>query len=106
MRGTTRAALKQIYWARASGTLVRGLYVFRAAAYFDPHPDADRGYVFDLDAAGTDGGKNMLVLPDDPCLEGLTFRANDALVLIEALTGGPKQTPDRIDAQGHPRAGA
>lgn len=105
MRGTTRAALKQMYWARARGTLVRGLYLFRAAAFFDPHPDADRGYVFDLDAAGANGGKNLLVLPDDPGLEGLTFRANDALVLIEVLTGGPKQTPDRIDAHGHPVQG-
>lgn len=105
MRGTTRAALKQMYWPTARGTLVRGLYLFRTAAYFDPHPHADRGYLFDLDAAGSNGGKNLLVLPDDPDLEGLTFRANDALVVIEVLTSGPKLTPDRIDAQGHPVQG-
>lgn len=102
MRGTARAALKEIYWPQARGTLVQGFYLFRAAAYFDPHPNADRGYLFDLDADTSNGGKNLLVLPDDPDLEGLTFRANDALVLIEGLTSGPKLTPDRIDAQGHP----
>ncbi|MBO2465321.1 hypothetical protein [Actinomadura violacea] len=99
MRGTARAALKQMYWPHAS---VRGFYLFRAAAYFDPDPGADRGYLFDLDADSSGGGKNLRVLPDDPGLEGLTFRANDALVLIEELTSGPKLTPDRIDAHGHP----
>ncbi|MBB6399907.1 hypothetical protein BKA00_006821 [Actinomadura coerulea] len=105
MRGTARAALKQMYWPLARGTLVRGLYLFRAAAHHDPNPDADRGYLFDLDAESGKGGKNLLVLPDDPDLEGLTFRANDALVLIEVLTSGPKTTPEGIDVQGRPVQG-
>ncbi|MEV0404175.1 hypothetical protein [Actinoallomurus sp. NPDC050550] len=102
MRGTARAALKQMYWPQAKGTLVQGFYLFRTAAYFDPQPNADRGYLFDLDADTSDGGKNLYVLPDDPDLEGLTFRAEDALVLIEVLTSGPKLSTDRIDAHGHP----
>lgn len=102
MRGTARAALKEMYWPDARGSLVQGFYLFRAAAYFDPQPNADRGYLFDLDADTSGGGENLLVLPDDPDLEGLTFRANDALLLIEELTSGPRLTPDRIDAHGHP----
>jgi hypothetical protein len=102
VRGTTRAALKQMYWPHARDTLVRGYYLFRAAAHGDPQPNADRGYLFDLDAVAGDGGQNLRWLPDDPRLEGLTFRNEDALTLLEVLTAGPELTPDRIDADGHP----
>lgn len=102
LRGTARAALKEMYWPDARGTLVRGLYLFRAAAYGDPHPYADRGYVFHLDALTSDGGRNLFSLPDDPDMQGLTFRADMALFLIEELTSGPELTPHLIDADGYP----
>lgn len=103
VRGTTRAALKQIYWPDARDTLLRGFYLFRAEAQGDPQPNADRGYLFDLDAAGTGGNSgNLAELPDDPRLEGSTFRNEAALTLLEELSSGPEQTPDRIDADGHP----
>ena len=96
MRGTVRAALKEMYWPNAT---VQGFYLFRAAVYDDPHPEADRGYVFDLDAEAGGGGWNLNTLPDDP---GLTFRANKALLLLEELTCGPRLSPDRIDDNGRP----
>jgi hypothetical protein len=102
LRGTTRAALKAMYWPDARGTLVRGFYLFRAAAYDDPSPNADRGYLFDLDADACGGGNSLLELPEDPRLEGLTFRNRAAITMLEVLTGGPELTPDRIDAHGHP----
>ncbi|MEV5705945.1 hypothetical protein [Actinoallomurus sp. NPDC052274] len=100
MRGTTRAALKQMYWPHARETLVRGFYLFRAGVYGDPQPNADRGYVYDLDAEASNGGRNLDELPDDPDLKGLTFRTNTTLLLLECLTSGPWLTPDRIDANG------
>ena len=102
MRGTTRAALKQMYWPHARDTLVRGSYLFRAAAHGDPQPHADQGYLFNLDADASGGGNNLRWLPDDPHLEGLTFRNEDALLVLEILTSGPEDTPDRIDADGRP----
>jgi hypothetical protein len=103
MRGTTRAALKQIYWPQARDTLVRGFYLFRTEAHGDPQPNADRGYLFDIDPAIVDGqAGDWIELPDDPHLEGLTFRDADAINLLENLTTGPEQTPERLDADGHP----
>ncbi|WP_141578584.1 hypothetical protein [Actinomadura sp. WMMA1423] len=102
LRGTTRAALKAMYWPDARATLVRGFYLFRAAAYDDPCPHADRGYLFDLEADACGGGNSLLELPDDPHLEGLTFRNRAAITMLEVLTSGPELTPDRIDAQGDP----
>ncbi|WP_216912756.1 hypothetical protein [Nocardia noduli] len=78
-----------------------GLYAFFAAAPQDPHPGTKRGYVLHLDGAyGGDGTALRGELPADPAL---TFYHHEAIVAVEALLSGSKNSPVEFGRDGRPR---
>ncbi len=78
-----------------------GHYAFFAASPHDPHPGTKRGYMLHLD--GNHGGGLALRagLPEDPAL---TFLHHQAIVAIEGLISGSKNSPTTFNRSGRPRA--
>ncbi|WP_170176170.1 scabin-related ADP-ribosyltransferase [Lentzea flaviverrucosa] len=74
----------------------QGHYAFHGQSPGDPHPDAKKGYLVDLEPEDG-GGKPLRELPDDP---GRTFAHQDAIGVIEETLHGTMSSPRRIDESG------
>lgn len=74
----------------------QGHYAFHGQSPGDPHPDAKKGYLVDLEPEDG-GGKPLRELSDDP---GRTFAHQDAIGVIEETLHGTMSSPRRIDEGG------
>ncbi|HUQ59397.1 toxin glutamine deamidase domain-containing protein [Lentzea sp.] len=74
----------------------QGHYAFHGQSPGDPHPDAKKGYLVDLEPEDG-GGKPLRELSDDP---GRTFAHQDAIGVIEETLHGTMSSPRRIDDDG------
>ncbi|USX51223.1 toxin glutamine deamidase domain-containing protein [Lentzea sp. HUAS12] len=74
----------------------QGHYAFHGQSPGDPHPDAKKGYLVDLEPEDG-GGKPLRELSDDP---GRTFAHQDAIGVIEETLHGTMSSPRRIDEDG------
>lgn len=74
----------------------QGHYAFHGQSPGDPHPEAKKGYLVDLEPQDG-GGKPLRELSDDP---GRTFAHQDAIGVIEETLHGTMSSPRRIDEDG------
>lgn len=74
----------------------QGHYAFHGQSPGDPHPDAKKGYLVDLEPEDG-GGKPLRELSDDPAR---TFAHQDAIGVIEETLHGTMSSPRRIDEGG------
>jgi hypothetical protein len=74
----------------------QGHYAFHGQSPGDPHPDAKKGYLVDLEPEDG-GGKPLRELSDDP---RRTFAHQDAIGVIEETLHGTMSSPRRIDEDG------